>query len=294
MLRKLIYSGIILIVITGLAAGSFAFMEQAEAADEEVALGYVNWACTEAKTYVAKAALEEKMGLEVTTSMVDAGPVYASLATGDVDAFLSSWLPVTHHHYVEEYQDEIVKAGVNFFGARIGLVVPEYVDIDSVKELNEYRDKFDGEIIGIDPGAGIMEATHEAIDHYDFELDLISSSGPAMAASLKDAIENEEWIVVTGWEPHWKFARFDLKFLEDPDQIYGEIEHVYTITRQDLGADNPRLVSFFHDFRMTGEQLGEVMGWIEDGVNRVEAGQRWVEENSEIVEDWTKPHTISE
>ena len=36
-----------------------------------------------------------------------------------------------------------------------------------------------------------------------------------MTQALSDAIANEEPIIVTGWNPHWKFAAFDLKYLED-------------------------------------------------------------------------------
>ncbi|RDD60424.1 hypothetical protein DRB17_18120 [Ferruginivarius sediminum] len=32
-----------------------------------------------------------------------------------------------------------------------------------------------------------------------------------MTSSLKRAIEREEWVVVTGWSPHWRFGRWDLR-----------------------------------------------------------------------------------
>ena len=98
------------------------------------------------------------------------------------------------------------------------------MDINSIEELNEHVDDFGGRIVGIDGGAGIMLATEQAIEDYGLGLELLESSDMAMTAALVDAYMEEEWIVVTGWTPHWKFARYDLKFLEDPRGIYGGAE----------------------------------------------------------------------
>ena len=271
-----------------------AMPSEVEAADDELTLGYVNWACAEGKTYTAKAVLEERLDFDVDTMMADAGPIYQGVADGDIDAFLAVWIPATDPHYVDQLEDEMIKAGVNYLDARVGIVVPEYVDIDSIEEMNEHADKFDNRIIGIDAGAGIMDATQDAIDHYDLDLTLLDGSDAAMTASLMDAIDNEEWVAVTGWVPHWKFGRWDLKFLEDSDKIFGEAENIYSFTRQDLGADHPRVVNFMHDFRMDSEQLGEVMGWIDEGMEPEEAGRRWVEENPEIVDSWLRAADVSE
>ena len=48
--------------------------------------------------------------------------------------------------------------GLRHFGtvyehAKLGLVVPEYVTIRSIEDLNAHKDQFKGEIIGIDAGA---------------------------------------------------------------------------------------------------------------------------------------------
>mgnify|MGYP000547397806 FL=1 len=82
------------------------------------------------------------------------------------------------------------------------------------------KKNYGGEIIGIDAGAGIMHAADMAIEKYNLDYKLLESSGPAMTAVLKRAIDEHQWIVVTGWTPHWMFTRFKLKFLEDPKGIF--------------------------------------------------------------------------
>ena len=94
----------------------------------------------------------------------------------------------------------------------MGLVVPSYVTIRSIEELNEHKEKFRNEIIGIDVGAGLMNETERVIREYPVELTLKPSSGATMVAFLQKSIENKEWIVVTGWTPHWMFSRYDLNF----------------------------------------------------------------------------------
>lgn len=283
-----------IMMITLLVTGMALLPTETQAQDNTIKLGYVNWAGTIAETQVAVEVLENIMGYNVETTMVGAGPIYAALAEGDIDAFMGVWLPQTHKSYIEKYKDEIIKTGPNYTGARIGLVVPEYVDIDSVEELNEHRDKFEGTITGIDPGAGVMKATREGIEEYGLDFKLQSSSGAAMSGALEKAIKDEEWIVVTGWRPHYKFAKFDLKFLEDPNNIYGAKENVYTFHHPKLAQKSPEVVSFFHDFRMTTEEVGEVMAWIEDGMEAEEAAKKWVEENKEKAKGWTNPVVLSE
>jgi len=66
------------------------------------------------------------------------------------------WLPSTDKSYVE---DKIVQHEAWYEDTTIGLAVPEYVDIDSIANLNDHKEKFNGQIVGIDPGASIMKAT---------------------------------------------------------------------------------------------------------------------------------------
>ena len=150
-----------------------------------ITLGYVNWAECVAVSNVWKVILEDQ-GYDVELIQLDVAPLYAGLNNGDVDIFLDSWLPTTHGTYMEEYKENIVDYGVWYVGeAKLGLVVPTYVTIDSIEELNDEADKFDSKITGIEPGAGMMETTNSVIEDYGLKFELIQSSEAAMLARVK-------------------------------------------------------------------------------------------------------------
>jgi len=276
------------LVIVGLLFMATILM--AGCVDEEpratVNIGYVAWDCAIASTHVTKEVFEQA-GYDVTLTAVDAGPLYASLSRGSVDFTTAAWLPHIHEHYWEEYGDQIDYVTENIPGdGRHGLVVPAYVTIDSIEEMNDVADQFDGKIIGIEPGAGVMAWTEHAIDAYGLDYELVASSAAGMAAELRSSINNEEWIVVTGWSPHWKFGRWDLKFLDDPKGAYGEADDIVTLARLGLAEDDPKAYGILERFQWTAEDIASVMTDIESGMPEDEAAKKWVDANPEKVAAW--------
>ncbi|WP_077617370.1 glycine betaine ABC transporter substrate-binding protein [Bacillus sinesaloumensis] len=153
----------------------------------------------------------------------------------------------------------------------------------SVGESVEY------EIIGIDPGAGIMKATASAIDEYGLEeWTLVEGSGAAMTAALKKAYDKEEPIIITGWTPHWKFSAFDLKYLEDPKGVYGGEEFIHSIGRLGLNEDLPGVHKLLSQFKWEAADMEEIMVDIQDGEDPKEAAAKWIESNSDKVAQWTE------
>ncbi|MTI79816.1 MAG: glycine betaine ABC transporter substrate-binding protein [Firmicutes bacterium] len=278
------------VALVGCAGGGEEAKEGGEqqAAEEKgkVTLGYVQWASEIASTHVVKEVLENKMGYEVEAVAVDAAPMWKGIENADFDAIVSAWLPGTHADYYADVKDNVENLGANLEGAKIGLVVPKYVEIDSIDEMNSVKDKFDGKIIGIEPGAGIMSATEQAITDYELDYELVDSSGAAMTAALQKAIKDEKWVAVTGWTPHWKFAKYDLKYLEDPKEIYGGAEHIATIVRQGLKEDNEEVYNFMDNFNWTPADMQAVMLEIEEGKSPEEAAKDWVANNSDKVDSW--------
>lgn len=278
--RRIRLASVALATGMALAAGT------AQAQDKgTVHLSYVEWASTVASTNVMQVVLEQA-GFDVKTSSLSAAAMWQSVATGDTDAFLAGWLPITHEDYYARLKDKVVDLGANLEGAKLGMVVPAYTEADSIADLNDYIDDFDGKIIGIDPGAGVMRLSEDVIDEYDLDFDLVSGSGATMTAALKSAIDNGEDIAVTGWTPHWMFARWDLKFLDDPKETYGGDEEIHTIVRQGLEEDMPEAYAILDAFKWTPEEMGEVMLMQEEGDDPYEEAKKWVEDNQDIVQQW--------
>ena len=283
MRSTLVLAGIVLVLCL-FSAGCTG--TEATEPKKEISIGYVTWDCAIASTNVMKLVFEEA-GYDVELIAVDAGPLFQALAGGDVDFTTTGWLPHTHESYWEQYGEQIDYVRPNIPGAaRIGLVVPTYVTIDSIEEMNSVADQFGGRIVGIEPGAGVVARTEQAIDEYGLNYNLVTSSSAGMAAELGAAISDEEWVAVTGWSPHWKFGRYDLKFLDDPKGAYGGAEDIVTLARQDLATDDPEAHAILERFEWTGEDIASVMTDIAGGMPEEEAAQKWIDANSEKVDLW--------
>jgi glycine betaine/proline transport system substrate-binding protein len=172
----------------------------------------------------------------------------------------------------------------------IGLTACGGSETETETTNSSVGEQVDYEIVGIDPGAGLMKLTIDnVLPEYGLEdWEVIEGSGAAMAAALKKAYDKEEPIIVTGWSPHWKFASYDLKYLEDPKGIYGGAEDVNTIVRLGLAEDHPDAYKLLDQFNWEPADLEKVMMSIQEGTDPEEAAAQWVSENEELVSTWTE------
>ena len=228
----------------------------------------------------------EKLGYTVEMqTLTEAGPLYTALAQGDIDIYPSAWPELTHASYMEEYGDDIEDLGAYYDNAKLTLAVPSYVDIDSIADLADNADRFEGTIYGIEPGAGLTRQTQEVmLPAYDLDgtYDLVTSSTAAMLTQLDSAIAAEEDIVVTLWRPFWANDTYDIKDLEDPEGAMGDPEALHflgTAGFSDRCGDAADLIA--------GIQLDDAQyGSLEDLVvneygagNEADAIDAWLEEN---------------
>ncbi len=144
-------------------------------------------------------------------------------------------------------------------------------------------------ITGIEAGAGVVQASENAVEEYGLDgWDVQTSSSGAMATELGEAISNEEPIIVTGWSPHWKFSEYDLKYLDDPKGVFGEAEIIGTMVREGLEEDEPEAFKLLDQFAWDAEDLEAVMLEIQHDVDPEVAAAEWIEENEELVATWTE------
>ncbi len=253
---------------------------------KEITLGLVDgWAEGVAMTNVAKEILTQN-GYQVTIKKAAVDMIFASLANNDVDVFMDAWLPQTHKEKVAKFADKLESLGTNFEEAKIGLVVPAYVTINSIEELNANKAKFNGKLIGIEKGAGITAKTDLAIDEYKLDFEQMNSSSIAMLSELQKAISEKRWVAVAGWAPHWKFGRWDLKFLDDPKKVYGETEHIEVYSRKGFKTDDAYAATLFSNFKLSSDQMSSLLAKMEDGKDKSEVAKTWITENKEMVNSW--------
>ncbi|MFT0548472.1 glycine betaine ABC transporter substrate-binding protein [Allopusillimonas ginsengisoli] len=251
-----------------------------------VHLAYVEWSSNIASTNVARVVLE-KAGYDVKTTSLAAAVAWQATKTHDADAFLGAWLPTSQADYAKQIGDAVVDLGPNLDGTKLGLAVPAYSEANSIEDLNDHADAFNREIIGIDPGAGIQRLTEQAVKDYGLTLKLRDGSDATMTAALGNAIKRHEDIVVTAWTPHWMFARWDLKYLDDPKGVYGGAEQIHTIARKGLKEDLPGAYKILDNFYWAPDDMGKVLLMNEaEGSDPYENAKKWVDENPEKVKQW--------
>lgn len=280
----------ILIFTIGIALLGFTACNQSgkkeTEAKKEISLAYVDgWAEGVAITHVTKHILETQ-GYTVDVKAAAVDLIFASMAQGDVDAFMDVWMPVTHKTKIARFEGKIERLGVINKNAKIGLVVPAYVPVNSLEDLNENADLFDGKIIGIGSGAGITAKTNLAIEDYALDFEQLNSSGIAMLSELKKAVDAKKPIVVALWAPHWAFGSYELKFLDDPKQVFGAAESIETYARTGLKNEDPFAAAYFKNFKLNDAQLSDLLTKMKNGENKEAIAKAWVLEHKELVDSF--------
>ncbi|MFO8098517.1 MAG: glycine betaine ABC transporter substrate-binding protein [Salinibacter sp.] len=292
-LSSLVAASALLILTTSVLAGCGSADDSEVSRDLDMVT--VNWIEGLAMTYMQEQILEDEYDMEVEVNEVQGGGIaFSSVADGDADFFNEAWLPTTHEGPWSKYEGDLQKLDYTYRGTTAGLAVPAYMDIEDVSELGDFREALDGEINGIESGANVNDQARQILENNDVEgFSVVAASGPATWQSLESAIENEEPIVVTGWQPHWKWSEYDLKYLEGAQtgqtDVFGEPEDIFTIVDNDFIDRYPReVVCFLKEFEANDEQVGSLMFAFKDrgDTSREDAMKEWIDNNPDHVEQW--------
>ena len=262
-----------------------------QAQQRTLRIGWTAWADAEVVTTLVENLLEQRLNFKVDRVMTDIGIQYQAVAEGDLDIMLMAWLPLTHRNYWKKVQLRVTNLGPIYTG-RLGWVVPDYIPENELASLADLKKpamakRLSHRIQGIDPGSGLMQSSEAAMQAYALdEYKLVAASGAAMTAVLDRAYRNREWVVVTAWQPHWIFARYDLRFLEDPKLVLGGRERVHAIARQGFQQDFPQeITAFFTRLYLNDREMASLLlESQQDGVDV--AVERYIQEHPRRINYW--------
>lgn len=274
----------LLISMTLFLAGSCDFETVDEEKERNIKLVYTDWSESIALNYLSTYLLEEKLGYKVITKLTDVESAYAELAEAKSDVFTDAWLPKTQEKYYTRHEANLEKIGIIYPEARTGFVVPDYSPLKSIKDLENYNQP----VVGIDSGAGVMHKARLAMEANNLKMPLQNLSEKVMVSRLEDALKRREEIVVTGWEPHWIFARYEVRFLEDPDNLFGEKEKIYALSRKNLSDKHPHAVRFFERMQLSEKQLNTLVYEIRVAEDPIQGVKKWIKHNEYVVNQWVK------
>ncbi|PAZ12740.1 glycine/betaine ABC transporter permease [Streptomyces sp. SA15] len=255
---------------------------QGKDAGKTVDMGYFPWDEAIAATYLWQNILEDR-GYKPNVEQLDPGPLYTSLAQGQMDVQLDGWLPTTHKQYVDRYKGQLEDLGSWYGPTSLELTVPSYVKgIDSLADLKGQGKKFGGKIIGIEASAGMMGTLNsKVLKAYGLqgEYKVVSSSTSSMLAELDRSIKKREPVVVTLWTPHWAYGKYDLKKLKDPEEAWGKGEQIHTVAHKGFSEEFPEFAGWLKNFKLTEEQLASLEVEIQKGGagNEKASARKWLD-----------------
>lgn len=284
-----------------LATGSAASAASTDKLTEDfdcstVRFGQPNWTGVSVKTATATWMLEQ-IGYDTKTTKASLPISYKTMANGEMDAMMAQWMPSQRSLFREfGVKASIDVVSPNLTGGRYTIAVPSYVHeagVTSIQDLAEHKEKFGGEIYGIEPGSGGNSTIKEMLnDDYaglgDWEL--VASSEPGMLAEVGNRAADQEWIAFLAWAPHPMNINYDLEYLSGGEQYWGPNKGeviVNTVTQAGYAWACPNVGQFLDNYDWTVEEQSLGMGYVNnEDMEPLAAGKKVIRQNPEMLERW--------
>lgn len=289
------------LLVVGLSASG-----PAQAAVDETCPGVsfadLGWTDIALATTTARQVLD-RLGYETSSDLLALGIAYEALRTDDMDVFMGNWQPAQDVEFAQYYDEGWVEVlGVNLEGAKYTLAVPSYVadaGVRSFDDLAAHAEEFDSSIHAIEPGSNEQLLQMIAAGRHGLgDWELIETSEQAMLAAVDGAIQDGEWIVFLGWEPHPMNRNIEMTYLEGGDDTMGPNfggSTVRTIARAGFDEDCPNAARFMSqlNFDLDYENVG--MGRIlDEGVSVEDTAMEMMRQHPERVARWLEGVTTRE
>jgi glycine betaine/proline transport system substrate-binding protein len=277
---------LLLLLVSTLATGCGGGEDSAKRLD----IADIGWTENTAIAHLTKVLLEEELGYEqVTIQTTDLDSVYGSVAEGDLDAFQDVWLP-NQRDLLSSVEDDVEQLSFSYQGeTEQGLAVPSYMDTTSLEQLNESKADM---IFGIEPGSVVMGVIYdEVIPAYGLEQKLVEAPTEGMLTEVERRYNDREEFALVAWSPHWMNQRYDLRYLEDPEDAFGELNDpakITTIVRKNLAENDPEARAFMDALVLDEEYLNDLESAINEVGEPQEGARQWAQDNREVWQPWVE------
>ena len=257
---------------------------------ETLDLADIGWTENTAIAHLTKVLLEEEVGYEqVTIKTSDLDSVYSSVAKGDLDAFQDVWLP-NQRDLLNSVEDDVEQLGYSYQGqTEQGLAVPSYMNTTSLNQLNDSEADL---ILGIEPGSVVMGVVYdEVMPTYRLKQKLVEASTEGMLAEVERLYNDREEFALVAWSPHWMNQRYDLRYLEDPNDAFGELNdpaRITTIVNKNLPENEPAAYAFMNALIFNEDQLNDLESTIEEMGDPLEGARQWAQDNRDVWQPWVE------
>ena len=257
---------------------------------ETLDLADIGWTENTAIAHLTKVLLEEEVGYEqVTIKTSDLDSVYSSVAKGDLDAFQDVWLP-NQRDLLSSVEDDVEQLSYSYQGqTEQGLAVPSYMNTTSLNQLNDSEADL---ILGIEPGSVVMGVVYdEVMPTYRLKQKLVEASTEGMLAEVERLYNDREEFALVAWSPHWMNQRYDLRYLEDPNDAFGELNdpaRITTIVNKNLPENEPAAYAFMNALIFNEDQLNDLESTIEEMGDPLEGARQWAQDNRDVWKPWVE------
>lgn len=271
----------------GSIAASGDSIDDAELPKRPLQIVMAPWISSDPLAYTAKVMLEEYFDEDVIVWVAPIETAWELVAEGEVDLFFDAWLPNLHAEELLRYGNQIEILGTPIVEmVELGWAVPSYVPINSVPELNDHVEAFGGRIIGLDPDSGMMQRSADVIETYGLNYELVPGSELDLLLAIDQAIQQREWIVFLAYRPHYKFAQYDLKMLDDPEGHW-PFDDIVAVARAGFQADYPEVAAFLGQWELSLRDYELLIHQIEVlGRHPGLVATDWLNARRTLVESW--------
>ena len=147
-------------------------------------------------------------------------------------------------------------------------------------------------ILGIEPTSVVMNVIYgEVIPAYGLTQKLVEGPTQGMLDEVEKRYRNGEEFALVAWAPHWMNQRYDLRYLEDPEDAFRELNdpaEITTIVNEDLPEDDPVATAFMDALILDEDQIGDLESAINEAGDPHEGAGRWAEDNPEVWQPWVE------